>query len=85
MRLSEISQIGRRLILPGEHQQAVGAQEIVFLADDDVIVALVAIVLVPWLPAAANIRLFLIFLQDSGESQDAEAKKNCVRLLCNLD
>jgi hypothetical protein len=34
-RLIEISQIRRRLVLFGWHQQAVGAQEIAILADDD--------------------------------------------------
>src|SRR5207237_3553933 len=34
LRLLEISQIRRRLVLLGGHQQAVRAEEIVFLADD---------------------------------------------------
>src|ERR1700730_8629855 len=39
-RLLEIFEIGRRLILLGGHQDSVPVQEIVFLADDDQIVAL---------------------------------------------
>src|SRR6266446_8069405 len=46
-RLLEIAQIGRRLILAGRHQVAVATHEIVLLADDDVIVVLGTIVLVP--------------------------------------
>ena len=46
-RLLEIAQIGWRLILAGRHQVAVAAHEIVLLADDDVIVVLGAIILVP--------------------------------------
>src|SRR5205807_9880351 len=34
LRLFEISQIRRRLVLLGRHQEAVRAQEIIFLADD---------------------------------------------------
>jgi hypothetical protein len=39
-RLFEISQIGRRLILLGGHQESIPVQEIVFRADDDQVVAL---------------------------------------------
>src|SRR5215472_8316976 len=47
-RAVEISQVRRRLVLPGGHQEAVAAvQVIVLLADDDVVVVLVAIVLEP--------------------------------------
>src|SRR5438876_5142749 len=42
LRLVEISQIRGRLILLGGHQQAVRAEEIVFLADDNVCVAFLA-------------------------------------------
>src|SRR5580658_6386658 len=41
-RLLEIAQVRRRLILLGGHQHAVAAEEIVFRADDDLVVALVA-------------------------------------------
>jgi hypothetical protein len=44
LRLLEISQVGRRLVLPGGHQKAVCTQEIIILADDDVIVVLGTIV-----------------------------------------
>src|SRR5580692_6271522 len=56
-RLSEISQIRRRLILAGRHQIAVAAQEIVFLTNDDVIVVFRAVVLVPPIIGDAQIRL----------------------------
>src|SRR5713101_6888423 len=46
-RLVEKSQIRRRLILPHRHQIAVSAQEIVLLADDDMLVALGANRLAP--------------------------------------
>src|ERR1700722_4279651 len=47
LRLLEISQIGRNLLLPGRHQVAVRAQHIVLLADLDVVVVLAAIVVAP--------------------------------------
>jgi hypothetical protein len=37
--LLEISEIGRRLILLGRHQQPISAVKIVFLADHDLVVA----------------------------------------------
>src|ERR1700730_16897969 len=40
LRLFEISQIGRRLVLLGRHQKPVPAQEIVFLANGNLPVAL---------------------------------------------
>src|SRR6266705_233955 len=40
LRLLEIFQTGRRLVLPGGHQEAIRAQHVVFLADLDVIVVL---------------------------------------------
>src|SRR5579883_2278805 len=40
--LLEIAQIGRRLVLLGRHQVAVAAEEIVLLADADMIIALAA-------------------------------------------
>src|SRR5438477_8611951 len=46
-RLLEIFQIRRRLILPGGHQIPIPTQVIVFFADDDLAVALVAIYFVP--------------------------------------
>src|ERR1700730_8263564 len=46
-RLLEVSQIGWRLILLGGHQEAISAQEIVFRADDDLVVALGAESLAP--------------------------------------
>jgi hypothetical protein len=36
--LIEMPQVRRLLILPDRHQQAIGAQEIILLADDDVLV-----------------------------------------------
>src|SRR5262249_49870387 len=39
LRLIEISKIRRRLVLLGGHQKAVGAQVVVFVADDDLAVA----------------------------------------------
>src|SRR5262249_2836623 len=45
--LIEIAQVGRGLVLAGRHQLAIGAQEIVVLADDDMVVVLAADVLVP--------------------------------------
>ncbi len=47
LRLLEIPQIRRRLVLPGGHQQAVRAQVVVLLADDDIHVALGAENLAP--------------------------------------
>jgi hypothetical protein len=38
--LLEVSEIGRRLILLGRHQEPIPAQPIVFLADDNIHVAL---------------------------------------------
>jgi hypothetical protein len=43
LRVFEISQIRRRLILPGGHQQPIPAQPIVFFTDDNIRVALFAI------------------------------------------
>src|SRR5262245_30225892 len=43
----EVAQIGRRLVLLGRHEVAVRAQEIIFLADGHMLVALAAIVLDP--------------------------------------
>ena len=45
--LFEISQIRRCLILLGGHQKAIRAEEIVFLADDDLAVALGASIFAP--------------------------------------
>src|SRR5580704_4495313 len=42
LRLLEISQIRRQLVLLGGHQEAVRAQQIVFRADEDVVVAVLA-------------------------------------------
>src|SRR5262245_6802083 len=46
-RLLEISQIRRRLAFLGGHQQAVSAQEIIFVTDHDLAVAFVANVFAP--------------------------------------
>src|SRR6185295_11996942 len=46
LRLIEISQVRRLLALPHRHQEAIG-KEIVFLADDDLGVALAAIIFGP--------------------------------------
>jgi hypothetical protein len=43
LRVLEISQIRRRLVLLGRHQEAIGAQEIVFFANHDLRVVLGAI------------------------------------------
>src|SRR5262245_9654543 len=43
----EIAQVRRALIFSGRHQKTVGAEEIIVPADDDVIVVLAALVLVP--------------------------------------
>src|SRR6266853_5495014 len=56
-RLLEIAQIGRHLILAGRHQVAVAAEEIVLLADNDVIVVLGALVILPQHLAFAAIGL----------------------------
>src|SRR5690348_2142965 len=45
--LLEISQIGRRLVLLRRHQEPIGAEKIVLLADDDLVVALGAIAFGP--------------------------------------
>src|ERR1700687_1701534 len=45
--LLEIAQIRRRLVFARRHQIAVPADEIIVLADDNVMIVLVAIVLVP--------------------------------------
>src|SRR6516164_356671 len=45
--LLEVAQVRRGLVLARGHQIAVAAHEVVFLADDYVVVVLVAIVLVP--------------------------------------
>src|SRR6266571_699555 len=47
-RLLEISQIRRRLVFPGGHQDAVGAEHIALLGDFDVIVVLGADALAPY-------------------------------------
>ena len=47
LRLLKISQVGRRLILSGRHEITIPAQEIIMLADVDVMIVLVAIVLYP--------------------------------------
>src|SRR5215470_5979722 len=47
LRLLEVAQIGRRLVLPGGHEITVRAQEVVLLTDDHVIVVFGAVVLVP--------------------------------------
>jgi hypothetical protein len=47
LELFEIPKIGRRLILLGGHQQTVAAQKIVFLADDDLVVAFGAGIFAP--------------------------------------
>jgi hypothetical protein len=47
LRLIEIAQVRRRLILFHRHQVAVGAQQIALLADDHVVVAFRAVVLRP--------------------------------------
>src|SRR5262249_33405282 len=54
----EISQIRRRLVLPGGHQIAIRTQEIVFLADDDVAVVFGGVVFVPEDVAVAGIKFF---------------------------
>src|SRR5258708_23422567 len=45
--LIEVSQIRRRLVLAGRHQQAIRAHEIVFLADGELLVVLAAIIFGP--------------------------------------
>ena len=47
LRLFEISQIGRCLILLCRHQEAIRAQEVVFLANDNIHVALIAVLFHP--------------------------------------
>ena len=59
--LLEIPQIGRSLILLGGHQKSVRAQVVVFLADDDMDVALDAIELAP---RGARIRIAPICFVD---------------------
>src|SRR5262249_59581699 len=44
-RLLKVSQIRRRLVLPGRHQMAVGTEEIAVVADFDVLVVLDAHIL----------------------------------------
>src|SRR5262245_42908747 len=56
LRLLEIPQVGRRLVLLGGHEEAVGAEVIVFRADHDLGVALGAVVLRP-LRARARVAL----------------------------
>src|SRR5262245_36607382 len=46
-RLFEISQIRRRLPLLGRHEKAIPAQHVVLLADDDMIVGLGTVLLIP--------------------------------------
>src|SRR5207248_8873255 len=43
----EIAEVGRRLVLAGGHQFAIAAEEVVLVADDDMHVALGAVVLAP--------------------------------------
>jgi hypothetical protein len=45
--LPEISQVRKRLVLPGWHEEAISAQEIVFVADLYVIVGFAAVLLPP--------------------------------------
>src|SRR6202023_2211209 len=60
-RLLEISQIGRRLVLLGRHQEPIPAQEIVLLADGDLPVAFGNIIL---RPDRTRIRVAHVFLVD---------------------
>src|SRR6516164_9879415 len=50
LRRLEILQVRRRLVIAGGHEVAVSAEEVVLLADDDLIVALHARALVPFRP-----------------------------------
>src|SRR5579872_7050441 len=61
-RFLEVSQIRRRLVLLGRHQEPIRAQHIALLADDDVIVVLGAIVVAPERPLL--VRLAAICLAD---------------------
>src|SRR5215471_15351671 len=54
-RLIEAAQVRGLLILPDRHQEAIGAQEIILLADDDVLVVGGADVLAPSVVALATI------------------------------
>src|SRR5262249_49664838 len=45
--LLEVAQVRRGLVPPGRHQQPVRAEEIVFLTEDDLVVAFRAVVLAP--------------------------------------
>src|SRR6266852_928742 len=56
-RLLEISQIRRRLVFLGGHQQAVAGKEVVFLAEHHMIVGLVAIIVLPQFVAVTPICL----------------------------
>src|SRR6476660_92810 len=53
--LIEVVQVRRLLVLPDRHQQAIGAQEIVLLADDDMLIVGGADVLAPLVVALATI------------------------------
>src|SRR6266436_5520339 len=61
LRSLEISQIGRRLVPAGRHQHAVPTQEIVVVADNDLVVVLRAIKLQP---VRTRIRVEHVFLVD---------------------
>src|SRR5215468_7596460 len=54
-RLIEMAQVRRLLVLPDRHQIAIGAEEIVLLADDDVLVVGGTYVLTPSVVALASI------------------------------
>src|ERR1700736_1081437 len=60
LRRLEISQIGRRLILLGRHQNPVAAEEIVFLAEDDLAVALGDVILRPVRARVLAAHVFLV-------------------------
>src|SRR5580693_7530232 len=53
----EISQVRRRLVALARHQHAVGAEEIVLLADQDMVIVLRAVPLEPDLPGVAPVGL----------------------------
>src|SRR5262252_9101840 len=54
-RLIEIAQIRGLLILPDRHQEAIGAQEVILLADDDMLVVGGADVFAPSVVALATV------------------------------
>src|SRR5438552_2852119 len=56
----EVPRIGRRLVLLGRHQEPVRAQEIIFLADHDLRIAFVEVVLRPNRPRVWVVHVFFV-------------------------